>query len=150
MDSCVSVCVSPEHNRSPLGPLGIRCFLSRLRPWTHWAHLHSLPGESLKLGFQFSIPGPVGECQDSFQKRNATQTRSFSTGLGLPGFLTQEASLFSPFPFQEAIRHKSFFEPERKLECGDVDEAFKVADEILEGKPCFSREPQGTFWSCLV
>ncbi|XP_005366403.1 aldehyde oxidase 1 [Microtus ochrogaster] len=35
---------------------------------------------------------------------------------------------------EEAIRHKSFFGPERKLECGDVDEAFKMADQILEGE----------------
>lgn len=141
MDSSVSVWVSLENNRSPLDPLSIRYFLSRLCPWTHWARLHLLLGESLKLGFQLIVPGPVGECQDSFHKRNATQTQSFSTGLGLPGFLTQETSLFSPFPFQEATRHKSFFGPERKLECGNVDEAFKMADQILEGKPCFNSEP---------
>ncbi|XP_006889138.1 PREDICTED: aldehyde oxidase-like [Elephantulus edwardii] len=35
---------------------------------------------------------------------------------------------------EEAIKHNSFFEPERKLEYGNVDEAFKVADQILEGE----------------
>ncbi|KAM7104170.1 aldehyde oxidase [Molossus nigricans] len=35
---------------------------------------------------------------------------------------------------EEAIQHKSFFEPERKLEYGNVDEAFKVVDQIVEGE----------------
>ncbi|XP_006153057.1 aldehyde oxidase [Tupaia chinensis] len=35
---------------------------------------------------------------------------------------------------EEAIQHNSFFEPERKLEYGNVDEAFKMADQILEGE----------------
>ncbi|XP_036174431.1 aldehyde oxidase isoform X1 [Myotis myotis] len=35
---------------------------------------------------------------------------------------------------EEAIQHKSFFEPERKLEYGNVDEAFKVVDHIVEGE----------------
>uniref|UniRef100_A0A8C6N150 Aldehyde oxidase 1 n=1 Tax=Mus spicilegus TaxID=10103 RepID=A0A8C6N150_MUSSI len=35
---------------------------------------------------------------------------------------------------EEAIQHKSFFESERKLECGNVDEAFKIVDQILEGE----------------
>uniref|UniRef100_A0A8C8VRY5 xanthine dehydrogenase n=1 Tax=Peromyscus maniculatus bairdii TaxID=230844 RepID=A0A8C8VRY5_PERMB len=35
---------------------------------------------------------------------------------------------------EEAIQHKSFFGPERKLECGDIDEAFKMVDQILEGE----------------
>ncbi|XP_053452272.1 aldehyde oxidase isoform X3 [Nycticebus coucang] len=35
---------------------------------------------------------------------------------------------------EEAIQHNSFFEPERKLEYGNVDEAFKVVDQILEGE----------------
>ncbi|XP_058405526.1 aldehyde oxidase-like isoform X1 [Diceros bicornis minor] len=35
---------------------------------------------------------------------------------------------------EEAIQHNSFFEEERKLECGNVDEAFKVVDQILEGE----------------
>ncbi|KAK2108635.1 Alternative oxidase, mitochondrial precursor [Saguinus oedipus] len=34
---------------------------------------------------------------------------------------------------EEAIQHNSFFKPERKLEYGNVDEAFKVVDHILEG-----------------
>lgn len=46
--------------------------------------------------------------------------------------LWPRASLLSPF--QEAIQHSSFFEPERKLEYGNVDEAFKGVDQILEGK----------------
>lgn len=35
---------------------------------------------------------------------------------------------------EEAIQHKSFFQSERKLECGNVDEAFKIVDQILEGE----------------
>ncbi|XP_060113080.1 aldehyde oxidase-like [Heteronotia binoei] len=35
---------------------------------------------------------------------------------------------------EEAIEHNSFFEPVRKLEHGNVDEAFKTVDQILEGE----------------
>ncbi|XP_061464042.1 aldehyde oxidase 1-like [Rhineura floridana] len=35
---------------------------------------------------------------------------------------------------EEAIEHNSFFEPQRKLEQGNVDEAFKITDHILEGE----------------
>ncbi|XP_055429028.1 aldehyde oxidase isoform X1 [Bubalus kerabau] len=35
---------------------------------------------------------------------------------------------------EEAIQNKSFFERERKLETGNVDEAFKMVDQILEGE----------------
>ncbi|GAB1284986.1 Aldehyde oxidase 1 [Apodemus speciosus] len=35
---------------------------------------------------------------------------------------------------EEAIQHKSFLESERKLECGNVDEAFKIVDQIIEGE----------------
>uniref|UniRef100_A0A8D2KXX4 Aldehyde oxidase n=1 Tax=Varanus komodoensis TaxID=61221 RepID=A0A8D2KXX4_VARKO len=35
---------------------------------------------------------------------------------------------------EEAIQHNSFFEPKRKLEQGNVDEAFKAVDHILEGE----------------
>ncbi|XP_036899558.1 aldehyde oxidase isoform X1 [Sturnira hondurensis] len=35
---------------------------------------------------------------------------------------------------EEAIQHNSFFEPERKLEYGNVNEAFKVVDQIVEGE----------------
>ncbi|KAF4014221.1 hypothetical protein G4228_005625 [Cervus hanglu yarkandensis] len=35
---------------------------------------------------------------------------------------------------EDAIQNKSFFEPERKLEYGNVDEAFKMVDQILEGE----------------
>lgn len=41
---------------------------------------------------------------------------------------------FSFFPLQEAIKHNSFFEPKRKLEQGNVDEAFETVDNIIEGK----------------
>uniref|UniRef100_A0A7M4ERU3 aldehyde oxidase n=1 Tax=Crocodylus porosus TaxID=8502 RepID=A0A7M4ERU3_CROPO len=33
---------------------------------------------------------------------------------------------------EDAIQHNSFFEPQRKLEHGNVDEAFKTVDQILE------------------
>ncbi|XP_018426965.1 PREDICTED: aldehyde oxidase-like, partial [Nanorana parkeri] len=35
---------------------------------------------------------------------------------------------------EDAIKHNSFFEPEKKLDYGNVDEAFKTADNILEGE----------------
>lgn len=35
---------------------------------------------------------------------------------------------------EEAIQHKSFFEEGKKLEYGNIDEAFKAVDEILEGE----------------
>nr|XP_036865036.1 aldehyde oxidase isoform X2 [Manis javanica]XP_036865038.1 aldehyde oxidase isoform X2 [Manis javanica]XP_036865039.1 aldehyde oxidase isoform X2 [Manis javanica] len=35
---------------------------------------------------------------------------------------------------EEAIQHNSFFDQEKKLEYGNVDEAFKVVDQILEGE----------------
>lgn len=35
---------------------------------------------------------------------------------------------------EEAIQHKSFFEQEKKLEYGNVDEAFKMVDQVLEGE----------------
>jgi len=34
---------------------------------------------------------------------------------------------------KEAIEHQSFFDPKRKLERGNVEEAFEKADHILEG-----------------
>nr|H9TB17.2 RecName: Full=Aldehyde oxidase 1; AltName: Full=Azaheterocycle hydroxylase 1 [Cavia porcellus] len=34
---------------------------------------------------------------------------------------------------EEAIQHDSFFETERKLESGDVAEAFRTAEQVLEG-----------------
>ncbi|XP_058665981.1 aldehyde oxidase [Ammospiza caudacuta] len=37
---------------------------------------------------------------------------------------------------EEAIKHKSFFEPKRKLEQGNVDEAFETVDNIIEGEIC--------------
>lgn len=41
---------------------------------------------------------------------------------------------FSFSPLQEAIKHNSFFEPKRKLEQGNVDQAFETVDNIIEGK----------------
>ncbi|TRZ01805.1 hypothetical protein DNTS_017775 [Danionella cerebrum] len=38
------------------------------------------------------------------------------------------------FTIEEAIEHQSFFDPKRKLERGNVDEAFAEADHILEGE----------------
>ncbi|XP_010615879.1 aldehyde oxidase 1-like isoform X1 [Fukomys damarensis] len=35
---------------------------------------------------------------------------------------------------QEAVQLKSFLEAERKLECGDVEEAFRTVDRVLEGE----------------
>ncbi|CAI9621521.1 unnamed protein product [Staurois parvus] len=35
---------------------------------------------------------------------------------------------------EDAIKHNSFFEPEKGLNYGDVDEAFKTADNILKGE----------------
>ncbi|NXA53781.1 AOXA oxidase, partial [Nothocercus julius] len=34
---------------------------------------------------------------------------------------------------EEAVKHNSFFEPKRKLEQGNVDQAFETVDKILEG-----------------
>nr|XP_006636840.1 PREDICTED: aldehyde oxidase-like isoform X1 [Lepisosteus oculatus] len=38
------------------------------------------------------------------------------------------------FTIEEAIQHQSFFNPKRKLERGNVDEAFEKVDCILEGQ----------------
>ncbi|KYO33622.1 hypothetical protein Y1Q_0008776 [Alligator mississippiensis] len=35
---------------------------------------------------------------------------------------------------EEAVKHRSFFEPERKFEQGNTEEAFETADHILEGE----------------
>ncbi|XP_074884196.1 aldehyde oxidase isoform X6 [Buteo buteo] len=35
---------------------------------------------------------------------------------------------------EEAIKHNSFFEPKRKLEHGNVDQAFETVDNIIEGE----------------
>ncbi|XP_017927344.2 aldehyde oxidase isoform X1 [Manacus vitellinus] len=37
---------------------------------------------------------------------------------------------------EEAIKHNSFFEPKRKLEEGNVDQAFETVDDIIEGEIC--------------
>ncbi|KFO15473.1 Aldehyde oxidase, partial [Balearica regulorum gibbericeps] len=37
---------------------------------------------------------------------------------------------------EEAIKHNSFFEPKRKLEQGNVDQAFETVDDIIEGEIC--------------
>uniref|UniRef100_A0A8D3BQ73 Aldehyde oxidase 5 n=1 Tax=Scophthalmus maximus TaxID=52904 RepID=A0A8D3BQ73_SCOMX len=53
------------------------------------------------------------------------------------------------FTIQDAIKHKSFFEPRRKVERGDVDAALKMAEQILEdeiymgGQEHFYMETQG-------
>ncbi|XP_056157552.1 aldehyde oxidase 5 [Lampris incognitus] len=53
------------------------------------------------------------------------------------------------FTIQDAIKHKSFFEPKRKVERGDVDKAFGNVDHILEdefqmgGQEHFYMETQG-------
>ncbi|XP_071977269.1 aldehyde oxidase-like isoform X1 [Engystomops pustulosus] len=38
------------------------------------------------------------------------------------------------FTIEDAIKHNSFFEPDKKLHDGNVDEAFKTVDHILEGE----------------
>ncbi|KAG7463843.1 hypothetical protein MATL_G00180940 [Megalops atlanticus] len=38
------------------------------------------------------------------------------------------------FTIEEAIQHESFFNPKRKLERGNVEEAFEKVDRILEGE----------------
>uniref|UniRef100_A0A3B4Z5M9 Aldehyde oxidase-like n=1 Tax=Stegastes partitus TaxID=144197 RepID=A0A3B4Z5M9_9TELE len=53
------------------------------------------------------------------------------------------------FTIEDAIKHESFFEPKRKVERGDVDEALKTAEHILEdqlymgGQEHFYLETQG-------
>uniref|UniRef100_A0A8C4NZM7 Aldehyde oxidase n=1 Tax=Dicentrarchus labrax TaxID=13489 RepID=A0A8C4NZM7_DICLA len=53
------------------------------------------------------------------------------------------------FTIEDAIRHESYFEPKRKVERGDVDEALKTAEHILEdeiymgGQEHFYMETQG-------
>uniref|UniRef100_A0A8C3GZU5 Aldehyde oxidase 1 n=1 Tax=Corvus moneduloides TaxID=1196302 RepID=A0A8C3GZU5_CORMO len=49
-----------------------------------------------------------------------------------PVILTIEVLIIS----SEAIKHNSFFEPKRKLEQGNVDEAFETVDNIIEGEIC--------------
>uniref|UniRef100_A0A3B4ULP1 Aldehyde oxidase 5 n=1 Tax=Seriola dumerili TaxID=41447 RepID=A0A3B4ULP1_SERDU len=53
------------------------------------------------------------------------------------------------FTIEDAIKHKSYFEPKRKVERGDVDEALKRAEHVLEdelymgGQEHFYMETQG-------
>ncbi|XP_044200638.1 aldehyde oxidase 5 [Thunnus albacares] len=53
------------------------------------------------------------------------------------------------FTIEDAIKHESYFEPKRKVERGDVDEALKNAEHILEdelymgGQEHFYMETQG-------
>ncbi|XP_071320850.1 aldehyde oxidase 5 isoform X2 [Trachinotus anak] len=53
------------------------------------------------------------------------------------------------FTIEDAIKHKSYFEPQRKVERGDVDEALKRAEHVLEdeiymgGQEHFYMETQG-------
>jgi hypothetical protein len=47
------------------------------------------------------------------------------------------SNIHNPFhllPSQDALQYESFIGPERKLEQGNVEEAFQCADQILEGK----------------
>lgn len=89
------------------------------------------PWRVSEVGFQLSFPAPGGENLDPTRE---IYYPDFPTGPGTP----KDSCLTFLFPFQEAIQHKSFFESERKLECGNVDEAFKIADQILEGKSFFN------------
>ncbi len=45
---------------------------------------------------------------------------------------TNHHNLFLFF-MKEAIEHRSFFDPKRKLERGNLEEGFEKADHILEG-----------------
>lgn len=38
------------------------------------------------------------------------------------------------FPLQQALEHNSFLSAEKKIEQGDVEQAFKNVDQIIEGK----------------
>jgi aldehyde oxidase len=40
---------------------------------------------------------------------------------------------FCPFA-QDAIKHNSFLCPEKKLEQGNIEEAFENVDQVAEGK----------------
>lgn len=38
------------------------------------------------------------------------------------------------FGLQQALEHNSFLSAEKKIEQGDVEQAFKYVDQIIEGK----------------
>lgn len=54
------------------------------------------------------------------------------------------------FILQDAIKHESYFEPKRKVERGEVDEALKDAEHILEGKPLSATNPTNYLTNLLV
>lgn len=43
-------------------------------------------------------------------------------------------ALFVCFSLQQALEHNSFLSAERKIEQGNVEQAFKHVDHIIEGK----------------
>ncbi|XP_014640110.1 PREDICTED: aldehyde oxidase-like [Ceratotherium simum simum] len=77
--------------------------------------------QSLDLSEALSLPGVV----DIVTEEHLRGVNSFC-------FVTEPEKLLGTE--EEAIQHNSFFEGEWKLECGNVDEAFKVVDQILEGE----------------
>lgn len=44
------------------------------------------------------------------------------------------------FPLQQALEHNSFFTTEKKIEQGNVEQAFKYVDQIIEGKWSWARK----------
>eukprot|EP00069_Balaena_mysticetus_P011147 bmy_21068T0 len=76
---------------------------------------------SVDLSEALSLPGVV----DILTEEHLHGINSFC-------LLTKPEKLLSTD--EEAIQHKSFFEQERKLEYGNIDEAFKMVDQILEGE----------------
>lgn len=44
------------------------------------------------------------------------------------------------FLLQQALEHNSFLSTEKKVEQGNVEQAFKYVDQILEGKWSWARE----------
>lgn len=44
------------------------------------------------------------------------------------------------FPLQQALEHNSFLTAERKIEQGNVEQAFKHVDQIIEGEWSWARK----------
>lgn len=44
------------------------------------------------------------------------------------------------FSLQQALEHNSFLSPEKKIEQGNVEQAFKHVDQIIEGKWSWARK----------
>ncbi|KAK2494737.1 hypothetical protein MC885_010675 [Smutsia gigantea] len=76
---------------------------------------------SIDLSEALSLPGVV----DIITEEHLQGVNSFCP-------LTEPEKLLGTD--EEAIQHNSFFDQEKKLEYGNVDEAFKVVDQILEGE----------------